>query len=274
MATMALLDEIEAYYDGVPRSAARTESIGPFTLFVNRGPGWPYYARPTLGATEFTPEDVARVRRRQQELRIPESFEWVADVSPGVRAAASTAGLAVGDHPLMVLQQTPDAHAGAPTGVTVRIVSPDDDLPRFRAVAAIGFAASGTAMGPEGVESLERHAAERTPEQTAYDRARLREGWTVMAVAFTDGEPVGIGSHQPLGGVSEITGVATLPAFRRRGIAAAVTRLLVADALGRGVRTVFLSAADAEVGRIYEGIGFRRVATACIAEPPDPLSAL
>ncbi len=45
---LADLAAIEAYYDAVPRSAARTEECGPFTLFVGTGP-WPYYARPRLG---------------------------------------------------------------------------------------------------------------------------------------------------------------------------------------------------------------------------------
>jgi ribosomal protein S18 acetylase RimI-like enzyme len=271
---MSLLEEIETYYDGVPRSAARTETIGPFTLFVNRGPGWPYYARPTLGASAFAAGDVTRVRERQRALQIPESCAWVREGSPGVEAAAEAVGLSVAAHPLMVARETEADTPEALSGMSVRLVTPEDDLARFRAVAAIGFGAPGTATGLEGIESLEGHAAGRTPEQVAYDRARLREGWTVMAVALVEGAPVGVGSHQPLGTVSEVTGVATLPAFRRRGIAAAVTRLLVADARQRGARTIFLSAADAEVGRIYERIGFRRVATACIAGPPETPAAL
>jgi predicted GNAT family acetyltransferase len=71
-----------------------------------------------------------------------------------------------------------------------------------------------------------------------------------------------VGAHQPLQATSEIVGVATLPAFRRRGLAAAVTTTLVADALERGVTTAFLSADDEDVARVYERIGFRRIGTA------------
>jgi hypothetical protein len=70
-----LLGELEVYYDAVPRSTARPERIGAFTLFVNPGPGWPLYARPSPGSTGFTIEDVQRVRGRQRELGIPETFE-------------------------------------------------------------------------------------------------------------------------------------------------------------------------------------------------------
>ncbi len=54
------------------------------------------------------------------------------------------------------------------------------------------------------------------------------------------------------------------------GHGAAVTALLAGDALDRGVETVFLSASDHAVARIYARIGFREIGTAMIAEPaPD-----
>src|SRR4030081_3676903 len=67
-----LLGELEAYYDAVPRSSARAEQIGPFTLFVHKAAaGWSYYARPSLGATQFVAEEAQRGRARQRELGIP-----------------------------------------------------------------------------------------------------------------------------------------------------------------------------------------------------------
>ena len=58
---------------------------------------------------------------------------------------------------------------------------------------------------------------------------------------------------------------------RRRGLAAAVTRALVDDARTAGVETVFLSADDENVARIYARLGFQRVGTALTAEPwPRP----
>ena len=262
-----MLDEIEVYYDAVPRFAARTEDIGPFTLFVSEAPGWSYYARPRLGATVLTADDVMRVRERQRALAMPESFEWVAETTPGLRAAAEAAGLAVSEHPLMVLAGGEHEAVSAPAGVELHFATPDDDVARIGAVAAVAFGAPGTAAGPQGIERLADAAARRTAEQVAFERDRLRSERSIVVVARVAGVPVGVGTHQPVGAVSEVAGVGTLPAFRRRGIAAAVTRLLVADARRRGVRTVFLSAADDTVARLYARIGFRRVATACIAEP-------
>ncbi|WP_443050588.1 hypothetical protein [Streptomyces sp. H27-D2] len=43
----------------------------------------------------------------------------------------------------------------------------------------------------------------------------------------------------------------------------------MADARSRGVRTLFLSAGDDDVARIYAGLGFRRIATALVAEAAE-----
>jgi predicted GNAT family acetyltransferase len=61
--------------------------------------------------------------------------------------------------------------------------------------------------------------------------------------------------------------VGVLPSERRRGLGAAVTALLAAGAADRGVQTIFLSASDAAVARVYARIGFREIGTAMIAEP-------
>ena len=73
--------------------------------------------------------------------------------------------------------------------------------------------------------------------------------------------------------MTEVTGVGTLPAARRRGIGAAVTGQLVEDARERGAELVFLSAADDDVARMYERLGFRRIATACFGRPPAAMTA-
>jgi len=270
-----LPSELEAYYDAVPRSAARVEQIGPFTLFINPGPGWQYYARPSLGARVFTAADLHRVRARQRELGIPETFEWVAETTLALTVAAEAAGLAVTQHPLMVLRQHPaPPGCGRPPadGVEVRLATGQDDLALLNALARVAFAAPGTAVGSAGLADAQA-VVERDPGALAFQQQRLGAGTTVLAVGLVAGQPVGIGSHQPVGSVTEVVGVAVLPAFRRRGIAVALTRWLVDDALERGVQTVFLSAGDATIGRVYERVGFRRIGSACTAEPVPPSAA-
>ena len=86
-------------------------------------------------------------------------------------------------------------------------------------------------------------------------------------MAEDEGGVLAGGSHQPVGEVTAIVGVATLPSARRRGLAALVTARLVQDARERGAELVFIEAEDADVARIYGRLGFERVGTACIAEP-------
>ncbi|HET6547761.1 MAG TPA: GNAT family N-acetyltransferase [Solirubrobacter sp.] len=251
---------LDLYYDAAPRSAARVEEAGPFTLVAGTGP-WPYYARPRLGTThEFTAGDIEAARARQRELGLPETFEWVHETTPSLLAAARGAGLDVLEAPLMVLDRA--AWREPEVRAVLRILAPDDEaLAAARAVQHVGFAAPGTASGPQG--RAERDAAVGD-EGLEFLRERIRRRATVMAVAETGLGPVAAGQHQPVAAVTEIVGVATLPALRRQGLGGAVTGALVEDALEHGAETVFLSAGSDDIARVYHRLGFRRVGTACI----------
>ena len=94
-------------------------------------------------------------------------------------------------------------------------------------------------------------------------RERIRAGIERHGDRRDDDGPVAVGTLRPSGDVAEIVAVATLPAARRRGFGAAITAALVEHALAHGIKTLFLSAADDDVARVYERLGFRRAATAC-----------
>lgn len=265
-----LLERIERYYDALPRTwGARAEEIGPLTLFVNESAPWPLYARPSLGADRITSADVGAVRRRMRDLAVAEVFEWVQDLTPALRPAALATGLAVSEHPLLALTAPIDAPAVA---AKVRAVESADDLATVLAAAHVGFTLAGTAVGSAGLTELHRAAAERA-DDVAFERRDLQAGTAVRYAAWVDGAPVCTGRFSPVGGVAEIVGVGTLPAYRRRGLGAAVTAALTTDAMRRGVEVVFMSAHDADVARIYRRLGFTEVGTACIAEPPGVSSA-
>ncbi|HEY2213433.1 MAG TPA: GNAT family N-acetyltransferase [Acidimicrobiales bacterium] len=265
-----LLNRLERYYDTVPRATVTAELIGPFTLFVaTEGFPYPYYARPTLGlgaGVAPTVGDVEVVRARQRTLGVPEAFEWVEENSPALTSLLQEAGLVVHRHPLLVLGQP--KWPEDPLGISVRIAGSDDEaLVGLRATLDIGFAHEGTAIGVPGV--AERDAAVREDDPgLANWRSKSAQGLLALAVAEDQTGVVGGGLHNPRDGVTEVAGIATLPAYRRRGIAAAVTAQLVSDALERGVDICFLSAESDAVARIYERLGFERVGTACTAEPP------
>ncbi len=213
-------------------------------------------------------DDVAAVRARQRDLGVPEALEWIHEVTPGLREVAVASRLRVKDVPLMVLGagrwRTPDP----PDGVHVRMLAPGDPaLAASGAVQHIGFANPGTAVGDAGPAERDSSAVGQSAVELGFLSDRIRNGLTQPAVAEDDGGVLAGGSHQPVGEVTAIVGVATLPAARRRGLAALVTARLVQDARERGAEVVFIEAEDADVARIYARLGFERVGTACIAEP-------
>jgi predicted N-acetyltransferase YhbS len=103
-------------------------------------------------------------------------------------------------------------------------------------------------------------------------RERIAAGRTVMMVAVENGEPVAVGSHHPVDidgqEISEVAGVATLPRLRGRGLGAGLASALVAHAR-ESADLVFLTAGDDDVARVYERVGFARLATSAVAGPPD-----
>jgi ribosomal protein S18 acetylase RimI-like enzyme len=272
--TYEAIERIDAFCDTVPRRRARADEHGPLVLFVPTGPGWPYYARPRPGARpRVTAADIRVVRARQRELIIPESFEWIEQTAPEMAVAAAEAGLEVQPHPLMMLSAALTvpavlAASALPAGITVRAVTPEDpELDRIWAVPAVAFGHPGTATGEAGPVERDKIAADHDGGTIEMLRERLRSRHSVLAAAFGPDGPLAAGSCQAVDGVAEITGVGVLPSSRRQGLGAAITALLARDALDRGVDTVFLSASDNAVARIYARIGFRETGTAMIAEP-------
>ncbi|MER7460437.1 GNAT family N-acetyltransferase [Micromonospora sp. NPDC126480] len=268
------VERLERFYDAVPRDSARAEEHGGLVLFVREGAGWPFYARPRLdAATPPTLADVAAVRERQRELGLPEAFEWVHEINPDLLAVARSAGLAALEAPLLVLDPAALPEPATLGDVPVRLLDPADPdfaaaVAAHRAIAAVGFSAPGTDRGPAG--PAERDAALNELDVAALDeeQARIADGRRLSALAGTpeDGA-LASGMAMRVADVAEIAGVATLPVARRRGLGAAVTATLARALLKAGTDLIFLSAGSEEIARVYLRVGFRRIGTACIAEP-------
>jgi ribosomal protein S18 acetylase RimI-like enzyme len=271
---------LERFYDTLPRPVANAEDFGGLVLFVREGAGWPFYARPRPGAETASAADVTAVRQRQRELGVPEAFEWVHENDPDLLAVARSAGLEVLLAPLMVLDPAallPDLPV---EGATIRLLDPSSeqfgpDLAASRAVAQLGFGAGHTAAHRGGAlvtdvaGPRERDAvAPPSEELVGIARKRAADGraGTAIVESPTDGV-LATGIYQRSGDVAEVAGVATLPSARRRGFASQLTATLAREALRLGATLVFLSAGDDDAARLYSRVGFRRIGTACIAEP-------
>lgn len=256
-----LLHRIEAYYDAAPRPYARVEEVGPFTLFVGRT--WPFYARPRRGGGRFDGPAVERVLSRMRDLGVPLALEWVGDVTPDLLEAVRADGtLAVTEIPLMV-HRGPISPAAALGDITVRMLGRSDAAALRDATAAQALAFGPPCAAPADV--AERDGARRAPSAEAI--ALLEAGRMRAAVAEHPSDGVlATGRHIVAGTVSEIVGVATLPARQGRGLGSAVTNALLADAERCGVDVVFLTASDERVAELYGRLGFVRVGTGYVAE--------
>lgn len=272
-----VLRALDIYLDAAPRSGANAIDVGPFTVFSPRGP-WGYYARPAVHRSNghlFTADEVHAVRATQRSLGLGESIEWVHDVDPSLATACDAAGLDVVKRPLLVLDPSNEDSPADDTAsaFAFQILGADDPLlPVSRAVANVGFGNGGTAIGPAG--AAERDAVVDDTAATAWTAGRIASGVTIVVAALdANGDMVGVGSAQPVidarGNISaaELTGIAVLPTHRRRGVGAVLTSALTVACGERGVETILLSAQDDDVARVYERVGFRRVATFAEAAP-------
>ena len=268
----ALLRRCDTYLDTAPREYSEVVDVGPLRAFVSRAP-WPYYVRPRpeLDLTAHdavSVDDVVAAAEVLAAHRQAVSFEWVVELVPSLSDALLDAGYAVTSHPLLTL----DLSGRSPAGGPASLVGGDaPEVASALAVSDIGFSAPGTAVGAEGVP--ERESAATDDGTTAFVRTRVRDGRSVLAAL--DAGPAGVvssGWHQPEDLTTEIMGVATLPAFRRRGYAADVVAALLDDAAARGCTLALLSADDDDVARVYERVGFTRIGHAGAAERTDALA--
>lgn len=159
-----------------------------------------------------------------------------------VREAAQRAGLTmVESRPGMTLPLADVAPVSPPDEVEVfRVEDPAllDEVVEVDAAAFGGDAATTRLFLPDAV--LE------DPSQRVY-------------AARADGRLVSVGESTTIDGVIGVFGIATVPAYRRRGIGAAVTALLLADRTGEADLAV-LDASDLGFG-VYERLGFRTMST-------------
>jgi predicted GNAT family acetyltransferase len=106
----------------------------------------------------------------------------------------------------------------------------------------------------------EAYGEQGPPAQHAVDslhRSVAAGGVVVLARHSETGEAAGASAcTAPADGLTELTSVGVRFAFRRRGIAAAMTGWLAERAFAAGMTGVFLMAAGQAEARIYERAGF------------------
>jgi ribosomal protein S18 acetylase RimI-like enzyme len=234
---------IQAYIRVAASSGRDTERIGPFLATFSRRGDNPYlsYAIPDDGAIPSPDEVAALIAAYRRRGRTPR-LEYLPSMAPAVEAALLAAGFVVeGRLPLMVCPPGAQRDMPTPTGIELLAPRTDDEL-----LAMI--AAQNEAYGEPAP----------TQADVAGPRANLDAGGiAILARDAATGEAAGGGiCTAPASGATEIAGIGVRSAFRRRGIAGAMTARLVREAFAAGITTVFLTPGHDEERRIYERAGF------------------
>jgi ribosomal protein S18 acetylase RimI-like enzyme len=253
--------DLEAY---MRKAAALTHDVvelPPFVLFFNPYDALRFYnyakllepadGDPSPHSGEALSAALAEVRAAfVARDRLPR-FEFIEEFAPDFGAALTAAGFALED-PTVLLVCTRDTFRPASPipGLEIITLTPDspaEDLLARMEVQRRGF---GDTSGD-------------SPTLADAERLRLKLARTGAFLARLDGVPVAAGGFTaPLDGFTELVGIATLEAYRRRGIASALTAQAAQTAFERGVEVAFLTAADERAGRVYQRVGFRPYATA------------
>jgi ribosomal protein S18 acetylase RimI-like enzyme len=178
-------------------------------------------------------------------------FHTPADLGARLERAGITS---VGSGPAMALDLRdlpgPEAGPAGPAGLEIRGVTDEAALRVYIKVL-------GAEPPPEGAPPIFRPAIVRAI--LAHTGPRLRLDPTPMRyVGWVDGRPVAASRLSLAGGTAGIYAVATLPAFRGRGIGRAMTLAPLRAARELGYRIATLQSTEAGFG-VYRGLGFVEV---------------
>ncbi|MFI1095332.1 GNAT family N-acetyltransferase [Streptomyces sp. NPDC020917] len=237
-----------------------------FVAGFDPGTPSPYinYATPLPGA-EPTGREVARLVAEFRERGLTPRVEFAVATAPAVEHALRAAGFTTEEvHEYLVctprslvlphLTSAPDGGGFVP-----RPRAPRTDE-EFAAIDA----ALAEAFGGE---------FEASPQGAARLRRTQESGGAVRFMPAPDGGCAGAAScSAPAAGTGEVAGVGTRPAFRGRGVAAAVTGEVAAAMFAQGAESVWLESAGEGSRRVYERLGFRPQGVRLYLSLPDASS--
>jgi GNAT superfamily N-acetyltransferase len=234
---------IQRYIRTAAVRGREVEQVGPFLATFSPHSPSPYlsYAIPSDGA-DPSAADVAALRTAYERRERVPRLEFLPSVAPAAEAALAAGGFIVEARPpLMTCAPGEAPDLAPPDGVELVLPESDDELRAGSTVAHIAF----------GEPEPDRSAIRST-------RALLDSGGIVVLARTTDGEAVGWGvCTGPAERTTEVAGIATSEAHRRRGIAGAVVARVTREAFARGVTTAFLTPGDEGAGRVYTRAGYR-----------------
>jgi ribosomal protein S18 acetylase RimI-like enzyme len=217
---------------------------GGFVVGFDPSTTSPYinYATPLPGARP-TEADVAALVAAFRERGLKPRLEFAPDTAPEVQPALLAAGFTVEEtHEYLVCTPETLTLPQDVNGPTVEIPSLEEEFASIDGALAEAFSGAFE-FSQAGVDRLRRTQS---------------NGGAVRFVRAPDGSCAGGAScSAPAVGTSELSGVGTRPAFRRQGIAGAVTAALAEAMFAQGAESVWLEYSGDGSRRVYESVGFQ-----------------
>ena len=219
-----------------------TEQVGPFLATFSAGSANPFvnYAIPDDGAAP-SPADVAGLVDAYRARDLAPRVEFLVDTAPAAEAALLDAGWSV-ERRIPVMLCPPGAVVMPPPVAGIELVVPvtDDDVRGLLQAQREAFGDDVTV----------------TDSDVTHARGQIRDGGFAV-LAREAGVAAGGGMAEAVvDGTSEVAGIGVRPAFRRRGIASAITALLTQAVHDAGGTTVFLTPAGVSEQRLYQRVGY------------------
>lgn len=242
------LDAYETYL------VERNQSMGclvairrPFVLFIND----------ELTVSGYNYADVVPWSKMPRRERIEEvlahyrarghgpHFNFTLETAPeGLVKALQLAGCTLTSHKYVMFQHQA-ADLSVPADVRVGQTGPQDVRAAWR-ILSVSFDSGESAW--------------REPTLRARLTARMRAAGMRQLGVWVDGQLAATAHLHTAVGVGHITGMATAPEFRGRGLAGLLTAFAACLAREKGAALVALEVATSDAERVYRRIGFGRAA--------------
>jgi len=249
--TDPLITRIQQSLRATAQAHFRAWDEGVATVYLNPHDVAPHqnYAIPN-DAAPADPAALARIADAFQGRYRRPRFEFIREAAPQWPAALEALGYAETlCAPLLICNAAMLSQPALPAALTLCGHPADADDATLRTVLQINEQGFGG-------------AADAAFSDDDLERCRLLLGAGRAWLACWAGRPVACGMFsEPRDGLCELAGITTLPGYRGRGIATALTAAMAYDALHLGADLVFLTADDAAAMRIYQRVGFAQRAT-------------
>ena len=239
---------VQGYIHVKARAGRESLIIGGFTLYLPVGTeaGSIGLALPNQPDSTLNSTVLERIERIAAKRGRTACFHWLDCYAPKLAKALGEAGYGVREStPLLVCE--PGQIVSPPTEplemVTISTGSSLEDVAENWNINAQGFDPSATLAQP-----ADAHDFQRILQKSRAFTVRL-DGVGVSAGMYTD-------IHN---GVTELVGIATLHAYRRRGFGGALTAFATQTAFADGATLAFLTAANEEASRVYQRVGYRLI---------------